>query len=248
MYADERTRYLLIGSSVSMGGIAIWCMHYIGNRAIILAQGEAIIQIAYNPEITVASFFVPIIVLLAAFIAVGSNDVVSIIRVAIGGSLAGLAICGMHYLGQASVSNYTCVYQVTNVVGAAVIAVVASITALSVFFILRAAWTSFWWRRALTAVILAGAVSGMHWLASVGTQYRLKQVDLTAGQNLSAESTVVVVIVLVCSLLRHCRYLRLTSTVNCGLLHPTCFYIARSTAEVSGGQSCPACCPRCSYI
>jgi NO-binding membrane sensor protein with MHYT domain len=231
-----------------MGGIAIWCMHYIGNRAIILGQGEAIMQIAYNPGITIASFFVPIIVLLAAFIAVGSNDIVSIIRVAIGGALAGLAICGMHYLGQASVSNYICVYEVTNVVGAAAIAVVASITALSVFFILRAAWSSSWWKRALTAVILAGAVSGMHWLASVGTQYRLRQVDITAGQNLSTESTVIVVIVLVCSFSRHCRYLKLTSIVNFCLLHPTCFHIARSTTEVSGRESSPARCPRCSYL
>jgi NO-binding membrane sensor protein with MHYT domain len=248
MYADKRTRYLLIGSSISMGGIAIWCMHYIGNRAIILGQGEASIQIAYNPGITVASFFVPIIVLLAAFIAVGSNDMVSFIRVAIGGALAGLAICGMHYLGQASVSNYTCVYKVGNVVGAAVIAVVASITALSVFFILRAAWASSWWKRALTAVVLAGAVSGMHWLASDGTQYRLKQVDLTAGQNLSGESTVIVVIVLVCSLSRHRRYFMLTSTVNYCLLYPTFFHIARSATEVSGGQSSPTCCPHCSYL
>jgi hypothetical protein len=36
-YAGKRTRYLLIGSSISMRGIAIWCMHYIGNRAIIVA-------------------------------------------------------------------------------------------------------------------------------------------------------------------------------------------------------------------
>jgi len=231
-----------------MGGIAIWCMHYIGNRAIILGQGEASIQIAYDTGITIASFFVPIIVLLVAFTAVGSNDTVSIIRVAIGGALAGLAICGMHYLGQASVSNYTCIYEIRNVVGAAGIAVVASITALSVFFILRAAWTSSWWKRALTAVILAGAVSGMHWLASVGTQYRLKQVDLTAGQNLSRESTIMVVIALVCLLLRRYRHCMLTFTVNCCLLYPTCFHITRSTAEISGSQSSTACCPRCSYF
>src|SRR5437763_1005709 len=100
-----------------MGGIAIWCMHYVGNRAIVLGQGESVMQIAYNPGFTVLSFFVPIVVLLIAFIAVGSNDTVSIVRVTTGGALAGLAICGMHYLGQASVSNYTCIYQAGNVVG-----------------------------------------------------------------------------------------------------------------------------------
>jgi NO-binding membrane sensor protein with MHYT domain len=231
-----------------MGGIAIWCMHYIGNRAIVLGEGEDILQIAYSPGFTVLSFFVPILVLLAAFTSVGSNDTVSIIRVATGGTLAGLAICGMHYLGQTGVSNYTCVYEVKNIVGAAVIAVVASTTALSVFFILRAAWSSSWWKRALTAVILAGAVSGMHWLAALGTRYRLKQVDIAPRPSFSRDNTVIVVIILVCSISRHCRQLILTSIVNRCLLYLTFPYIDRSTKEVKVCQPSPACRPRCSYL
>jgi NO-binding membrane sensor protein with MHYT domain len=181
-----------------MGGIAIWCMHYIGNRAIVLGGGPAVLQISYNPGFTALSFFVPIIVLLVAFTAMGSHDRVSIFRVVVGGGLAGLAICGMHYLGQTGISNYTCVYEVKNVVGSAVIAVAASVVALSVFFILRATWTNSWWKRALCAIILAGAVSGMHWLASVGTQYRLRQVPLPTLQgNISRNATIIVVIALV---------------------------------------------------
>jgi NO-binding membrane sensor protein with MHYT domain len=180
-----------------MGGIAIWCMHFIGNRAIVLGGGVHNLQIAYNAGYTALSFFVPIVVLLAAFTAVGSNESVSWIRIVFGGSLAGLAICGMHYLGQAGISNYTSVYSIGNVVGAAVVAIFASIVALTVFFVLRASWTSAWWKRAGTAVILAGAVSGMHWLASVGTQYRFRKVSPQASENLSNNSTVIVVIVLV---------------------------------------------------
>ena len=166
-----------------MGGIAIWCMHYIGNRAIVLDDGQTVLQIAYNPGFTALSFFVPILVLLAAFIALGSDDRVSIFRVSMGASLAGSAICGMHYLGQAGISNYTSVYDVKNVVGSAVIAIAASIVALSVFFVPRVTWTNSWWKRALCAIILAGAVSGMHWLASVGTQYRLKNISIPSGSN-----------------------------------------------------------------
>lgn len=137
-------------------------------------------------------------VLLAAFMAVGSNDKVSWIRLCFGGTLAGLAICGMHYLGQTGISNYSSVYQIGNVIGSAVVAIFASITALAVFFVLRATWTNSWWKRAGTAVILAGAVSGMHWLASVGTQYRLRAIASSDSKNLSNNSTVIVVIVLVC--------------------------------------------------
>ncbi|KAF4635618.1 hypothetical protein G7Y89_g2472 [Cudoniella acicularis] len=187
---------LLFGASISMGGVAIWCMHFISNRAITLGDGQTSIQIAYNPGFTAISFFVPILVLLAAFTAFGSNDRVSLFRVSAGGTLAGLAICGMHYLGQAGISNYTCVYSIINVVGSAIVAVAASIVALSVFFVLRATWTDSWWKRALCAIILAGAVFGMHWLASVGTQYRLKKTDPSSSHNISRDSTVVVVIVL----------------------------------------------------
>ncbi|PVH79874.1 hypothetical protein DL98DRAFT_560558 [Cadophora sp. DSE1049] len=188
--------YLLCGSSVSMGGIAIWCMHYISNRAIVLGDAQFAIQIAYSPAYTAVSFFVPITVLLVAFIVLGSDDRVSIVRVTVGGTLAGLAICGMHYMGQAGISNYTCVFNVGNVVGSVVIAVIASIVALSVFFVLRAAWTNSWWKRAVCASILACAVFGMHWTASIGTNYRLKKGARSFSHSISRDLTVIVVIVL----------------------------------------------------
>ena len=182
-----------------MGGVAIWCMHFIGNRAIVLVQGQPSLQIAYSPGFTVLSFFVPIVVLLAAFMAIGSDETVSILRVSLGGSLAGLAICGMHYLGQAGISNYTPTYAVSNVVGSAIIAVAASITALTVFFILRASWSGTWWKRGLCAILLAGAVSGMHWVATVGTNYRLRPPNWSQiKNNNSRNSTTIVVAVLVC--------------------------------------------------
>lgn len=212
-------RYLLVGSSISMGGIAIWGMHFLGNRAIVLGDGDDSLQVAYNPDFIVASFFLPIVVLLAAFTTVGSNEKVSWLRVGLGGALAGLSICGMHYLGQAGISNYSVEYMVGNIVGSALIAVVGTTTALSVFFILRATWTASWWNRALIASLLAGAVSGMHWVAEVGTQYRLKQSGTATDGALSRNSSVIVVIVLVWLTLSHlygnhansCSLLRLVS-------------------------------------
>lgn len=188
---------LLVTAAVTMGGIAIWCMHYIGNRAIDIGDGNPQLQIAYSSGFTALSFFMPILVLLAAFVALGTNEKVSWWRVAIGGSLAGAAICGMHYLGNASISNYVCIYNAANVVGAALIAVAASIIALSLFFVFRAAWTNSWWKRGMSAVLLAGAVSGMHWCASTGTRYKL--VALAGTNQLSRNTTVIVVICLVSS-------------------------------------------------
>ena len=69
------------------------CQHYIGNRAIELADGQLELQIAYSAGFTALSFFIPIMVLLLAFIAAGTNQV-SWYRIGGGGSLAGGAICG----------------------------------------------------------------------------------------------------------------------------------------------------------
>jgi NO-binding membrane sensor protein with MHYT domain len=182
-----------------MGGVGIWSMHLIGNRAIILGDGQPQVQIAYSTGLTTLSFFVPIIVLFLAFSAVGINEEISYIRLVVGGTLAGLGICGMHYLGQASITNYDCIYTVANVIGAAIIAVAASIVALGVFFLFRSAWSASWWKRAMCALILAGAVSGMHWLASVGTKYRLKT-NIPASNPHVRDATTIAVIVLVSEL------------------------------------------------
>jgi NO-binding membrane sensor protein with MHYT domain len=179
-----------------MGGIAIWCMHFIGNRAIILGGGEPQIQVTYAAGFTSLSFFIPILVMFVTFVAVGINEEISYARLAVGGSLAGVGICGMHYLGQASITNYDCIYTISYVIGAAIIAIAASITALGIFFIFRSAWTAAWWKRALCAFILAGAVSGMHWLASVGTKYRLK-IGTGASNAETRNATTISVIVMV---------------------------------------------------
>jgi NO-binding membrane sensor protein with MHYT domain len=144
----------------------------------------------------VLSFFVPIIVLMAAFVAIGSSDAVSWWRVSLGGLLCGAAVCGMHYLGNASIENYTCVYKLPYLVGSAVIAVAASTIALSMFFIFRGMWANMWWKRLLSALLLAGAVSGMHWCAAVGTQFRLRPVH-AGGRGASQNATVIAVICLV---------------------------------------------------
>lgn len=170
-------------------------MHYIGNRAIDIGDGDEQLQIAYSGGFTALSFFMPIIVLIIAFVAIGTNEQVSWWRVGIGGTLAGAAICGMHYLGNASINNYVCIYNPGNVVGSALIAVAASIIALSLFFVFRASWSNSWWKRGMSAILLAGAVSGMHWCASTGTRYKL--IALAGSNQLSRNTTVIVVICLV---------------------------------------------------
>jgi NO-binding membrane sensor protein with MHYT domain len=169
--------------------------HYIGNRATTLLQGEPELHIVYSARVTVASFFLPIFVLLVAFFVVtgasGNAGRVSWWRVCASGTLSGGAICGMHYLGNASVSNYHCDYRTAFVVGSVIISVVASTAALALFFVFRSAWTNSWWKRSGCAVVLAGAVSGMHWCAVMGTSWTL--IHLTSNSDFSSRNKTVIV-------------------------------------------------------
>jgi NO-binding membrane sensor protein with MHYT domain len=228
--------------------------HYIGNRATILLDGEPEVQIAYSVGVTVASFFVPIVVLMLAFFVVtitdgGNSNRVSWWRVGTSGTLSGGAICGMHYLGNASISNYRCDYRVPFVVGSVIIAAAASTVALSLFFVFKSSWTNSWWKRIGCAVVMAGAVSGMHWCAVMGTMYTLTRVHSTGGVD-SRNTTVIVTACLVSvSLVRYSPRRKLTGEVpgvRCLLDHgwhrhllgPSSQGICEQGAE---GHSCGGC-------
>ncbi|OOF94603.1 hypothetical protein ASPCADRAFT_406488 [Aspergillus carbonarius ITEM 5010] len=182
-----------------MGGVGIWCMHYIGNRAIVLGDGAMQTQIIYSMKFTGVSFVLPVIVLLIAFYCIGASEKASYFRILAGGILTGGAVCGMHYIGQLGISNYTCTYRVANVVGAAIIAVFASTVALTVFFRWRATWTDSWWRRGICGCVLALAVSGMHWTAAVGTYYYNHDETMQHNGQLSRSQVVIICAVLACA-------------------------------------------------
>lgn len=160
-----------------------------------MLDGEAAFQIAYDTKLTVLSFFMPILVLLVAFVVVTASAQVAWWRIYLSGSLSGGAICGMHYIANLSISNYHTTYHISYVVGAALIAVLASSAALALFFVFETSWTNSWWKRAGCAMVLAGAVSGMHWCAAVGTQYTLIASSSTnaGGSSVSRSDTTIIV-------------------------------------------------------
>jgi hypothetical protein len=81
-----------------MGGVSIWSMHYIGNRAIVLYGGLNGLQLSYGAGYTVLSLFMPILVLLLACLVVGSSEKPTLWRFTFAGTFGSAAICGMHYL------------------------------------------------------------------------------------------------------------------------------------------------------
>jgi NO-binding membrane sensor protein with MHYT domain len=180
-----------------MGGIGIWCMHFIGNRAIVMAGGEPDMQIVYNTGFTSVSFFLPIVVLSGAFYLLGATDRINRYYIAFAGFLVAVAVGSMHYVGQLGISNYYCHFRAGHVVGASIISLFASMAALNVFFRIRETWTDSWWKRELCGLVLACSVSGMHWTATVGTSYRFKGFGSRPTDPLSGKQTVIVCTTLV---------------------------------------------------
>ncbi|KAG4301355.1 hypothetical protein PCK1_002281 [Pneumocystis canis] len=179
---------LLVCSALTMGGVAIWSMHFLGNRAIIFHNGLPEYQLAYNMGFTALSFFLPVLVLLLAYLLIGTNEKVSRMRILIGGTFGGLAICGMHYTGQAGISNYMASYNIGYVIGSVIIAVCATVFTLMLFFTLQSKWINSWWKLAGCSFLLATAVSGMHWIASLGTTYRYHH---KVYNNISQTTTII---------------------------------------------------------
>lgn len=164
-----------------------------------MLNGQAAFQIAYSTALTVMSLLVPILVLILAFLGVSGNGRIRWWRIVLAGLLSGGAICGMHYLADASISNYKGSYQLSYLIGSVIIAGLASTTALAIFFVFENTWSNAWWKRLGCAMVLAGAVSGMHWCAAVGTSYTL--LKTVTGKVVSRQDAMIVVICLVCRVL-----------------------------------------------
>lgn len=162
-----------------MGLVGIWSMHFVGNYSIIMGDGRPTLQLAYSPAWTAASALLPICALFFAFLLADRRFrggwKSSYFYIFLAGLGAGAAICGMHYTGNIGISNYQLVMQPGYIVGACLVAVVASVGALAALFKLQDLWASSFISRLAGAVVLAGTVSGMHWVASSGTMYRLSK-------------------------------------------------------------------------
>lgn len=166
-----------LGCATSMGLVGIWCMHFIGNRAIVLGDGAWDLQLVYNPGFTTLSVFLPIIGLTIAFSAAEyrtKSKITHWLSLVCTGIFAGLSIVGMHYIGNFGISNYKLNYKARFLAASTIIAIGDCMVVLILFYTLRERWISSWWKRLACAFLLAGGVSAMHFTASTQCIYTLQ--------------------------------------------------------------------------
>ncbi len=144
----------IAAAAVSLGGGAIWTMHFIGMLAY-----QVPMDIGYLPGPTFASLALAIVAVgIGVYIAVSGK--LSVVRLLGAGLFTGLAVAGMHYLGMKAMvmPGSTMVYDKTLVGISLVIAVVAATVALWLAVNLKGTAIMLG-----SAVVMAIAVCGMHY-------------------------------------------------------------------------------------
>jgi diguanylate cyclase (GGDEF)-like protein len=169
-------RAWLLGGSLAMG-TGIWAEHFIGMLAFRLP-----IPIGFDYLVTFGSWAAAVVASGVA-LAIASRRRLTVWRL-VGGALAmGGGICAMHYLGMHAMAMQPgIVWSPWLVAASAGIAVGASAVALTIFFWLRTrsergslAW------QACAALVMGGAISGMHYTGMAAAHFAAGSVCLSAA-------------------------------------------------------------------
>ena len=169
----DRLLWLSLGA-FSMGGGAIWSMHFIGMVAFDLG-----ITVSYDVLITLASLVIAFFATGLGFVVV-SGDVGKPIRLAGGGILMGLGIAGMHYVGMAAMRMAATINYTPGLFTASIlIAVGASTAALWLAFHLDKTWQTIG-----GALVMGLAVCGMHYTGMAAAKFTRSGTPMELGSTL----------------------------------------------------------------
>lgn len=159
----RRTRWLII-AAFSIGGAAIWLMHFVAMLGFEVPDSP----VRYNPVLTLVSLLFAVVTVGIGLMVVGHGRR-GVVKTVIAGVLTGSGVLAMHYIGMAAMHvQGTIHYKPAMVAASVVIAMVAATTAL------WAATTVDGLRRmAGAAAVLAAAVCGMHYVGMAAMEVQL---------------------------------------------------------------------------
>ena len=154
-------------------GLGIWAMHFVGMLAFSLPCSTS-----YDPVITMLSTIPGILASVLAIHIISRNDMLSHVRLIVGGLLIGAGIGAMHYSGMAALRlNGLIRYDVKLFLLSIVVAVLLAMLALWIRLGAKSCGTSrcMW----LSATVMGLAVSGMHYTAMTAA-YFIREGDPSA--------------------------------------------------------------------
>jgi NO-binding membrane sensor protein with MHYT domain len=154
MQGAARARWLLL-AAVSIGTTGIWVMHFIAMLGYTIS-GQAI---TYNVPVTILSMLIAVAVVAVGLFIVGFGRDGDRRRLLLGGSIVGIGVAAMHYMGMYAMrmpDNMN--WNPGLVILSLIIAMVAGTAALWCAARLRGMWATF-----IASLIMGVAVSGMHY-------------------------------------------------------------------------------------
>ncbi len=193
-----KARWLVL-ASIAIGAVGIWSMHFIAMLGFSV-PGE---PIRFNIPETIASMLLAVAVVGAGLFIVGFGDG-GLPRLLAGGTIFGVGVAGMHYLGMAAMNmTGTTSYRLPLVALSVVIAIVAGTAAL---------WIGTWIRGTVATigatVVMGIAVTGMHYTGMAALQVKgglmpataIGGMTTAAGVSGATAATFVIPLLLVISL------------------------------------------------
>lgn len=157
----------LIGGGIVMG-IGIWSMHFVAMLAFSLP-----IPMFYDMGTVVVSILPAIIASLGALF-LASRRVLSIWELLIGGTLMGIGIASMHYIGMYAMRmEASTQYNPPLFILSVIIAIGASIIALWIAFQLRMQTNrTVGWTKLGSALVMGTAIAGMHYTGMAAAHFK----------------------------------------------------------------------------
>jgi NO-binding membrane sensor protein with MHYT domain len=201
MMTDLRTgmnRSLLVGSAIAFGGGAIWSMHFIGMLS--SAFNSLLRRDAYGCLHASSDRYDR-----GRSSMVGSQPKLKLGRLNAAGTLMGLGVACMHYLGMLAMHMEAEMHHNPLMVAVSVvIAIIVSMVGLWIAFTVRRAWQRF-----ASAFVIGAAVCGVHYSAMFGVSFTapvkqvLKQIPniWVSGFDLIAYTSGTVVLILFISVI-----------------------------------------------
>jgi two-component system sensor histidine kinase/response regulator len=166
------SRLLWLGGGSFAMGAGIWAMHYVGMLAFVLP-----IPVYYDWPTVIISLVAAIFASAVALLVV-SRPHVNQTRIVAGGTLMGLGIASMHYIGMEAMRlPAMCVYSPWLVALSVVLAIIISIVALTFAFRFRDATTSSW-RKFGSAALMGAAIPIMHYCGMAAVSFDTMSTNL----------------------------------------------------------------------
>lgn len=213
-HKDKLAQYWLLAGALSMG-VGIWTMHFVGMLAY-----EMPMNYSYSIPVTALSLLVGIMASGFA-IWVASRDEASNARIGLSGTILGLGIAGMHYVGMAAMQmSAEAIYSPQILAASIVVAIIAATAAIWIIFTLahnRTHGMNLIMLKAVAALVMGLAICGMHYTGMAAVSYVPLDSSYVLSESLSNPSVLTTVI--------------LAALVIIGVTHMTVFFDVQMMAE-----------------